>query len=121
MSALLVSRVSAAVQSRLIMLTVRALTKGAERLDSLIVRHRIRAYSTVFIVMGVLTLAAKAVNPPIGHDIGRTVLTDFLSRWVAARMLLTGQAAQTYDVAAQIQSQRDAIGPSSTFSLYVAP
>jgi hypothetical protein len=100
---------------------MRAVTKGASRIDGLIVRHRVRAYSLVFVGMGVITLTAKMVNLPLGHDIGRTVLTDFLSRWAAGRMLLTGRGAQMYDVAAQIHVQREAIGPSRTFSLYVSP
>ena len=99
------------------------LARVAGRFDALLTPQRVRGYSLIFLCVGV---AGYLLLPLIGvggdaAGVGRLKFADFVARYTSGRLLLTGDAAHLYDLAAQEAMQRQLFGPSDYLSLFVSP
>lgn len=94
----------------------------AGHLDALITRERVRNYSWIFVVLGVL---AHLLNGALGAfpvtASGEVLLPDYLAHWTGARLVLQGQAAVLYDPAVQAQLQHEQVPGSPGLSWFVSP
>ncbi|HEY8599383.1 MAG TPA: glycosyltransferase family 87 protein [Thermomicrobiales bacterium] len=99
------------------------LARLAGRFDALLTPQRVRGYSLIFLCVGVVGYLLLPLLG-VGGDaagVGRLKFADFIARYTSGRLVLTGEAAHLYDVAAQEAVQRQLFGPSDYLSLFVSP
>lgn len=101
----------------------RWLARVARHFDALLTPQRVRGYSLIFLCVGVVGYLLLPLLG-VGGDaagVGRLKFADFIARYTSGRLLLNGDAARLYDLAAQEAVQRQLFGPSDYLSLFVSP
>jgi hypothetical protein len=95
---------------------------AALRIDTLLTYERVRSYSTIFLVLGLVILLANTVFGDLPTTVsGQTLLPDYLAHWTGGRLLYTGAIDRLYDPHVQARIQQNAVGGHPLVSLYVAP
>jgi hypothetical protein len=94
----------------------------ATRVDRLVNRERVRNYSLVIIVLGLLS---SIVNVARGSGLrvatGNALLPDYLAHWTAGRLFLDGDLAHLYDADFQARLQHALVGAGDDVSWFVGP
>lgn len=101
----------------------RWLVRAAGRFDALLTPQRVRGYALIFLCVGFFGYLLLPLLG-VGGDaagVGRLKFADFIARYTSGHLLLSGDAARLYDVAAQEAVQRQLFGPSDYLSLFVSP
>jgi hypothetical protein len=94
-------------------------------LARLLTAERVRAYAAVFLILGMVALAAvvTAGDPPLDAG-GTPIAVDFSAHYTAGRMALGGELDRLHDPLVQRSHQRDFLGRGpewDTVDLYLSP
>jgi hypothetical protein len=95
---------------------------AADSIDRLITERRVRGYSTICLVVWLVSLSASVLlgHPP-RNVLDKVILPDYLAHWTGGRLLLEGAAEHLYDVPTQLALQIQTVGEHETFAWYVNP
>jgi hypothetical protein len=99
----------------------RYLSRFVRRFDSLITVDRLRNYSIIFIVAGMLGMVTSSVLRIIDPTIQGAFLPDYLAHWTGGSLLVSSDSGDLYDPLTQYKFQERAIGATTKLSWFVSP
>jgi hypothetical protein len=89
--------------------------------SGLLTRQRVRNYSLILCIGGVLALGTSTWVKILDPSVHGVLLPDFLAHWTGGRLLLHGSVSDLYDAADQQTLQREVGLPAGDLAWFVSP